>query len=155
MTMGVRNRPEDAWERVKRGADDECWPWTGTIDHDGYGRLFVAGFNRGAHRLIYELATGEDPGTMLVCHCCDNRRCCNPAHLFLGTPADNLRDAAEKGRMPRGENAPLAKLDENKVREIRALAAAGHLQRDIAERFGVTQPNVGYIVRRETWRHVA
>lgn len=154
MTMGIRNVPEDAWGRVRVAENDQCWPWLGTIDQDGYGRIFLSGKNCLAHRVIYALARGAEPGALLVCHSCDNRRCCNPAHLFLGTVADNQNDMVAKGRSRRGESCSHSKLTDVMVREIRRLAAAGHAQRSIARRFAVSQPNVGFIVRRETWRHV-
>jgi hypothetical protein len=146
----LANRTEDAWKRVDRRGDNECWPWLGTIDGDGYGRMFVRCKNLLAHRLIYRLATGTDPGELLVCHTCDNRRCCNPAHLFLGTPADNSRDMAEKGRASRAA----AKLTLTDVRHVRALYDGGWDRRDIALVFGVTPTNVSTIGKRLTWRHV-
>lgn len=151
----ARNTPEKLWTFIPRRAPDECWVWQSTIDKDGYGRFWLDGKLALAHRLAFEQSTGLSAAGLLVCHRCDNRPCCNPAHLFLGTPADNLQDAADKGRMPRGENNAKARLTEDQVREIRALADAGMYQREIATRFGITQPNVGYICRRETWRHVA
>lgn len=153
--MGVRNRLEDAWSFVDRtDGDDACWWWRGSIDSHGYGRFSVAGMSRLAHRVIYELHTSESAHGMLVCHTCDERRCCNPAHLYLGTPADNSRDMVERGRASVGERAGQAKLTEAQVREIRQMAETGHSRREIAAWFGITTPNVGYILRRETWRHV-
>jgi hypothetical protein len=149
--MGVRNRPEDAWRHVNRQADDACWYWTGSIDSHGYGRISVAGMSRLAHRVIYELWSGESVEGQLVCHTCDERRCCNPAHLYLGTPASNMRDMVERGRDRRRGRA---KLTDTQVREIRQMAETGHTQREIATWFGVTQPAIGSILRGETWRHV-
>lgn len=85
------------WAKVRVGAADECWPWTGARAH-GYGRIRTIGkrFCR-AHRLAYALAHG-DPGPLLVCHRCDNPLCCNPAHLFLGTVQDNNLDRDAKHR---------------------------------------------------------
>lgn len=152
---GRRNRPENAWNLVVVRGPDECWPWAGTHDKHGYGRIWIAGKFQAAHRVIFELATGTAPGPMHVCHHCDNPGCVNPAHLFLGTSADNHADKIAKGRQGRGEGLPQSRLTEDQVREIRALYSAGMSQRKIATRFGITQPNVGFICRRETWRHVA
>jgi hypothetical protein len=79
-----------------------CWPWTGLLDEDGYGKLRVAANvpKRFAHRVAWELAHGHAiPDGMLVCHRCDNPVCCRPSHLFLGTNLDNRQDAMRKGRI--------------------------------------------------------
>jgi hypothetical protein len=154
MTMGVRNEVDYVWRFIDKGDADACWRWTGSIDSHGYGRLSVAGKSLLAHRIVFRLTHHMELGDLLVCHTCDNRACCNPAHLFAGTPADNLRDAVEKGRMPRGEKSPRARLTTDDVKTIRGLAAKGQSQRSIASHFGVTQCNVSAIVRRLTWRHV-
>lgn len=92
------NRPEDLWKYVAVGAPDECWPWTAATRRRGYGIFTVNRRNFVAHRLAFQVATGIDPGELLVCHTCDNPPCCNPAHLFLGTNSDNMRDMVAKGR---------------------------------------------------------
>lgn len=110
-----------------------CWLWTDCLNRQGYGRIFIMG--RGsvtAHRLSYELHRGPVPSGLYVCHRCDTRTCVNPAHLFLGTHADNMRDMAEKGR---GNKSPNAEL----IAEIAAREAAGEWvnRRAEAERIGV------------------
>ncbi len=82
------------WSRTKKGQNG-CIEWAGCTDRGGYGR--VGKRQEPAHRIAYKLTKGE-PGELLVCHACDNRRCVNPDHLWLGTHDDNMRDMVEKGR---------------------------------------------------------
>lgn len=109
------------------------------------------------HRLAFELAVGSTDG-LCVCHRCDNPPCCNPAHLFLGTQKDNMRDASSKGRIRnaserhRGERHPGAKLTQSQVDDIRAECASGALITVVAERFGVNRSTVSLIARGKTWR---
>lgn len=148
------------WAKVDRRGPDECWPWTGAINRarGGYGT-----FGRGpreagtgyAHRVAWELVNGPAPPGQLVCHRCDNPPCCNPAHLFLGSVADNQRDMAAKGRSLRGERHNLAQLSEEDVVAIRGLWARGGLtQQQIAERYKTNKANVSQIVRGKKWRHL-
>lgn len=86
------------WERVAVGAPDECWEWKGSLVPSGYGSVRSKGRVVGAHRKAYEDAHGPIPGGLLVRHTCDNPPCCNPAHLIVGTAADNARDRTVRGR---------------------------------------------------------
>ena len=146
------------WPKVdKRGADD-CWPWTASLGTRGYGQIgHKAGKPKGAHRVAYELAVGPIPTALFVLHTCDNPACCNPAHLFLGTQADNMADMLRKGRkvVLRGTEKKQARLDEDKVRQIRSLAAGGWLHADIAAAYGIHPTYVGVIAARKKWAHVA
>ena len=77
-----------------------CWEWQGAISDTGYGALTIKGKTIHAHRYSYQINIGDIPKGMFICHKCDNRKCVNPNHFFLGTNGDNMLDAREKGRMP-------------------------------------------------------
>lgn len=151
------------WSYVRRGADSECWEWTGYKHRFGYGMISRVGSGHAlltAHRVSWEFSNGPIQNGLHVLHKCDNPPCCNPSHLFLGTHADNMADAHTKGRLSfpvmRGESNPKAKLTEEQVIDIRKRYAAGGITiRKLAAEYGVTFAPVQLILAGKTWRHVA
>jgi hypothetical protein len=147
--------------KVDQRGPDECWPWLGLrVTARGqltYGTIFGGGRHHWTNRLAWELANGPIPEGLLVLHHCDNRPCCNPAHLFLGTHTDNARDMVAKGRgvnprpFPNGEANPNARLTAAQVARIRELAASGLRDPVIAGEFGIAPQTVGKIVLRRRW----
>lgn len=107
-----------------------------------------------AHRVSWVLHHGPIPPGLLVCHRCDNPRCVNPEHLFLGTAKDNSQDMVRKGRVSQGDRHPYAKLTTEQVVVIRKRAADGDDPGQIASDFGVSEWNVIHVIRRHTWKHV-
>jgi len=133
---------------------EACWEWQGAKTPRGYGRMFVTGVRqRQPHRLSWEEANGPIPDGMNVCHKCDNPACIRPSHLFLGTHADNAADRERKGRgnQPKGERVAGAKLNPEKVREIRALLPH-QKDTEIAKRYGVSGATIWWIRKGQNWR---
>ena len=119
------------WPRIAKAGPDECWEWQGYASARGYGQISDAGRNRAAHRVVYELTRGPVPAGSDVCHSCDNRRCCNPAHLWVGTRQENIADAAKKWRMQTIPRDVVA-----------AVRIATGSQAEIAKRFGISRGHV-------------
>ena len=137
-----------------------CWLWTGALTGRGYGYILNGvGRNEGAHRVAYQLYYGEI-GDNHVLHTCDNPRCVNPDHLFLGSHQDNMDDMAQKGRRksnpPKGSAHIHAKLTEDLVKQIRSKYIPRiYTLQNLADEFGVSKRKIYLIVTRQNWRHVA
>lgn len=145
------------WSKVdKSSGEDACWIWTAHINERSYGTVTWKGKNQRSNRVAWEIAHGEIPEGMHVLHKCDNKRCVNPDHLFLGTQADNMKDMRAKGReyFSKGEEHYKTSLTEDGVREIRRLASQKVSTRKIAERFGVVAQQVNHIIHRRSWKHI-
>ncbi len=147
---------ERFWPKVDKSAGpDGCWLWTAYCHPNGYGQFHFMRRRRPAHRISWMLVKGPIPKGLFVCHHCDNPPCVNPAHLFLGTSADNQRDSSNKGRMHLGEADGNSKLTKEEVLEIREEYAHGDmLQRELAKAYGVTPTQIGNIVKRKFWKHI-
>jgi hypothetical protein len=151
----LRQTVASFWARVQRG--DGCWEWQGGCDGNGYGMASWHGKDYRAHRVAAWLAgiVSSPAGsryhgtTMHVLHRCDNPKCCRPDHFFLGTQADNQRDAYRKGRklhpIPR-------KLTNLQATQIRARYAAGELQYPLAREYGVSQASISQLLRGRSYK---
>ncbi len=152
------------WGRVNVRGPTDCWQWKGTSSAQGYGIIqFFTGVNQRAARIALCLATRQSYyHDLLACHHCDNPGCCNPAHLFWGTPKDNTHDAMRKGRLTKppqsrqdGANNNNAKLTEYEVRQIKARYQPYVVtQLELATEYGVLPGTIRAIVGGKRWAHV-
>jgi hypothetical protein len=157
-----RNRPiaDRFWAKVQKDGLDGCWNWLGSKSAAGYGKFMVGRSPDGAwrpswaHIVSWRLAHGDIPHGLFVCHRCDNPRCVNPEHLFLGTPADNQRDMAAKDRSVFGSKASWARLHESDVPEVIRLRRAGVSWSQLASHFGVSIRTVRHVVAGRSWKRV-
>lgn len=137
--------------------NDKCWLWNGTINNNGYGMIYFQKRIGLAHRASWEIHRGPIPNGMYVLHRCDVRNCVNPGHLFLGTCTDNARDmhAKGRGRPPKGSSHSSAKLSEEAVKEIRALASLGaHTFSEIGHMYDVHESTISNVISGKSWKHV-
>ena len=138
------------WSLVKKTKG--CWLWTGNIDSKGYGRVHFRGARHRAHRVAYILTHGDRITSALLCHHCDNKVCVKPAHMFVGTNADNMRDCRLKGRTARGEKNGSNKLT---IEQVRAIRLDHRPQKIVAKEYGVAQPAISRIHTRARWGHLS
>jgi len=159
-----------------------CWIWKRALNNKdiniGYGICYHLGKRKLAHRASYEVFKGEVPRDLFVCHTCDNRRCINPEHLWIGTRSDNAVDAVKKGRMKpvwgrkktqeeidkiqknrtipdqKGERSPRAKLSNQQVLEIREKLSRKVKYKYISEEYGIDICSLSDIKFRRTWKHI-
>jgi hypothetical protein len=151
----ARPLAERLWEKVDIRGPDDCWEWQGSRHEDGYGFIRHGQRNERAHRMALMLGAGVDLGDSHVLHRCDNPPCCNPAHLFPGTNAENIADCKAKGRDNKGIRNGRARLDEERVKRIKLRFSSGESIPSIAADFGVAHGTVHAIVTGKSWRHVS
>lgn len=152
-------RRERFWARAIPESATGCWNWGGSLSKNGYGTVTFNYRTHLTHRLAYELYHGVKLRTRWVLHRCDNRRCVNPKHLWLGDARDNNRDMRAKGRSrigakPRGSAHHMAKLSEHDVCTMRTLYRWGMRMAHIAQSYSLTHGAAANAVRGKTWRHV-
>lgn len=132
-----------------------CIEWTYILSAGGYGSFSYDGKTYRSHRLSWMMEHGEIPEGMYICHHCDNPKCVNVNHLFLGTPKDNTADKFSKnrGNLPQGEEHWKSKLTKKDVFKIRRLYKNKKFKQvELGEMFGVTQAQISYIVNDIFWK---
>ncbi len=145
--------------KIAVGEEGQCWPWVGAYKSYGYGYLRIGDSKGGkkegvwkdipAHRAAYMVFHGDIPADMFVLHSCDNRGCCNPAHLRLGTLQENSRDMVFRRR---GNMIP--KLNEDQIREIRKKRSEGKEVHELAEEYGVAKSTIYGVVACYRWKTI-
>lgn len=175
-TQSLRGSIEERfWRYVIRGADNECWNWTGAAISLKSGRRGVLATGTSkfdyAYRISWKIHRGEIPDGLFVCHHCDNPLCVNPSHLFIGTAKDNTQDMIRKGRRYYSSGRDFkaqahrkaveqrraaghrgrSTLTKGQVEEIRKLRKEGWKLLALGARFGVSEGNICRIVSGSTW----
>jgi DNA-binding XRE family transcriptional regulator len=143
-------------ERIEKHivSKDDCW-LTDFSSANNYPETLINGKKTRISHFIYKLHKGEIPEGMCICHTCDNTKCVNPDHLFLGTHQDNVKDKVKKNRQAKGSKHGKAKLNEEKVLEIQKLLAEKNLtQKEIGKKYGVHEQAISEIKRGKNWSHV-
>ena len=152
---GRRPLADRLWDKVDRsGGPDVCWPYT-TITKDTYGLIYYLKDDGSrdfisSHRAAWFVTHGVLPQAWVL-HRCNNKRCCNPAHLYLGTHQDNMLDAKMAGVMPHGNVHHKAKITDDIARAIRELYGSMS-QRQLAQMFSVSQANISDILHGNIWK---
>ncbi len=133
---------------------ESCWLWQGSKSKFGHGSIAVWINNKKVlkktHRVSWELVNGDIPNNLFVLHKCDVPNCINPAHLFLGTKAENYQDMINKKRQKVGSALPQTKLKESQINEIRSSTLK---QSQLALIFRTSQSNISNIINRKRWKH--
>ena len=138
------NTADVLWSKVDKRGPDECWPWIGSLTKSGYGRTWINDQGYYAHRVIFDLAhpgqielraPADRKANGFLMHLCDNRICCNPAHLKVANLAENNKDCLDKGRkvMPRGENHHRSVFTKAEIEQALQMAKDGNSAKQIAQ----------------------
>jgi hypothetical protein len=143
----IKNTEEYFWSLIKISDSNSCWEWVGALNNKGYGQFRFNGSVKFCHRLSYTLKIGDIPAGAQLCHKCDNPKCCNPNHLYVGNTSLNMIDRAIKGRQPNLILTP------KKVKQIKELYKI-HGPKRISEIMNVSIRNIKSVVYKETWKFI-
>ena len=136
---------------------DSCWEWMASLFNNGYGQFTFRyrgkSYGVGAHRYIYQCLIGDVNG-QYVCHTCDNRKCVNPSHLWLGDNSANMKDCYRKGRGHHEGRTLYSKLIPAQVKQARELRKRGETYQDLSKRFEVSVPTIWRAVNNRSWKHL-
>lgn len=159
--MSAKQTAENFWSKVTK-LPNGCWEWIGACNSTGYGNVAWHGKVYVSHRvaaylsgLVSSMSAPKNSRELThVLHKCDNRKCCNPAHFFLGSFTDNQLDAYKKKRkaQPKGSDHVNAKLTKEQVMDIRRRYSNGEYQVPLAKEFNVSQRCISLVVRGETYK---
>ena len=151
------------WKHVDIRSKDECWEWQASGNGRGYGRIKINQKMESAHRVAWEIYHRmEIPKGLYICHHCDNTKCVNPFHLFIGTQLDNMADCAKKGRLgaSRGEDNPrsiLTKEDVLQIKEQHKRLKRGEVGKFVnmwASKRDVTVYAIWAVITNKSWKHI-
>jgi hypothetical protein len=157
------NTPDVLWSKVDKKGEDDCWPWLGYKNEQGYGRVMIDEWSYYAHRVIFNLVnpnvielsapkSSDEYGFLL--HSCDNPSCCNPKHLRVGTHAENMADKVAKNRQKTfpTDTGPRCKLTMTQARQARQLKKDGMSTRDLAAQFGISLPSMKTLLAGKSYK---
>lgn len=147
MSTSLNDRFEAKFQK-----SEGCWIWMSGLTTTGYGSFTIDNKSAKAHRVAYQIYVGPVPRGMHVLHRCDNRKCVNPHHLFLGTNQTNIDDKVSKGRQLKGERCRFTKLTADQVKEVFQLFTNGLTKTAIAKKFNVSDVAIGKIIRGKSWK---
>lgn len=139
------------WSKVDKSNLNGCWNWIASVNPKGYGQFQVRGKVVRSNRFAYFISRRSLKADEKVCHSCDNRLCCNPEHLFVGTPKENSQDMVKKGRSARGEKQHNHRLTIFQVQVIKEEIAAGASNVELGKVFGVSPSTISDIRRGICW----
>lgn len=144
------------WSKIGMGGVDECWEWKASTDTSGYGRFKIASYLQcRAHRVALIASQMREPEGKLALHHCDNRKCCNPHHLYFGTVQDNANDKVARGRCYSGDQSGVkngaAKINEEQLEVIVRRLASGWNNKQIAADMPIGHAMVSKIRLGHLW----